>query len=91
MKKPKENLNMSRKVNTDSIQLAPPITTQCPWIRAMNNRKIYTLPYAPVTKQKSYAPTNIEQEPHRNQSHQQTDMQELKNVMVKLFLKKLEI
>jgi hypothetical protein len=32
-------------------------------------------------KKNSYAPTNIEQEPHINQSHQQTsDIQELTNM-----------
>jgi hypothetical protein len=31
-------------------------------------------------------PTNIDQEPHTNQSHQQTsDMQDLKNMMKRLF------
>jgi hypothetical protein len=38
-----------------------------------------------ITKQNSYAPTNIEQVPHINQSHQQTtDKQELKNIMKSL-------
>jgi hypothetical protein len=42
--------------------------------------------YAQITKQNSYTPTNIEQEPHINQSHQQTsDIQELKIVMKSLF------
>jgi hypothetical protein len=44
--------------------------------------------YAQITKQNSYAPTNIEQEPHINQSHQQTrDIHEFKNVMESLFAK----
>jgi hypothetical protein len=35
--------------------------------------------YAQISKQNSYAPTNIEQEPQTNQSHQQiSDMQDLK-------------
>jgi FtsP/CotA-like multicopper oxidase with cupredoxin domain len=35
--------------------------------------------YAQIIKQNSYKPTNKEQEPHTNQSHQQTsDMQDLK-------------
>jgi hypothetical protein len=50
---------------------------------------LYTQPevtYAQITKQNSYVPTNTEQEPHINQSHQQTkDMQECKNMMKSLF------
>jgi hypothetical protein len=35
--------------------------------------------YAQITKQNSYAATNIEQDPQTNQPHQQTsDMQDLK-------------
>jgi hypothetical protein len=49
-----------------------------------NQTTLCTLPgvsYAQVTKQEFHAPTNIEQEPHVKQSHQQTnDMQELKNM-----------
>jgi hypothetical protein len=42
--------------------------------------------YAEITKQNSYAITNIEQEPHINQSHQQTrDIQELKKNGYELF------
>jgi hypothetical protein len=42
--------------------------------------------YAQVTKQKSNAPKNIEQEQHTNQSHKQTScIQELKNTMKSLF------
>jgi hypothetical protein len=42
--------------------------------------------YAQITKQNSYAATNIEQDQHINQSHQQTrDKQELKNMMKSLF------
>jgi hypothetical protein len=55
---------------------------------------LYTQPgatYAHITKQNSYAPTNTEQEPHENQSHQQTsDMQDLKNIM-KSFLEQMGI
>jgi hypothetical protein len=36
-------------------------------------------------KQNSYMPTNLEQEPYTNQSHQQTsDVQDLKNTMKSL-------
>jgi hypothetical protein len=36
--------------------------------------------YAQIIKQNSYTPTNMKQEPHTNQSHQQTsDMQDLRN------------
>jgi hypothetical protein len=42
--------------------------------------------YAQITKQTSYAATNIEQDQHINQSHQQTsDIQDLKNMMKSLF------
>jgi hypothetical protein len=42
--------------------------------------------YTQITKQNSYAATNIEQDQHRNQPHQQTrDIQDLKNVMKSLF------
>jgi hypothetical protein len=42
--------------------------------------------YAQITKQNSYAPTNTEQEPYMNQSHQQTsDTKEKKNMMRSLF------
>jgi hypothetical protein len=42
--------------------------------------------YAQITKQNSYAATNIEQDQHINQSHQQTsDIQDLKNMMKSLF------
>jgi hypothetical protein len=42
--------------------------------------------YAQITKQNSCAFTNIGQEPHINQSHQQTsNMQELKKMMKSLF------
>jgi hypothetical protein len=42
--------------------------------------------YAQITKQNSYAPTNIKQEPHMNQLHQQTsDIQYLNNMMKILF------
>jgi hypothetical protein len=42
--------------------------------------------YAQMTKQNSYADTNIEQDQHINQSHKQTnDMQDLKNMMKSLF------
>jgi hypothetical protein len=46
-----------------------------------------TRSYICSNKQNSYAPTNIiEQEPHTNQSRQQTtDIQELKNMMKSLF------
>jgi hypothetical protein len=47
---------------------------------AQVKQTLYTQPivtYAQVTKQKSSAPTNTDQEPHINQPHQQTrDMQE---------------
>jgi hypothetical protein len=47
------------------------------------SNKHYTLPgvtYAHITKQSSYAATNIEQHPHTNQPHQQTsDMQDLED------------
>jgi hypothetical protein len=46
---------------------------------------LYTQPvvkYGQTTKQNSYAPTKVEQEPHTNQPHQQTsDIQDLKNMM----------
>jgi hypothetical protein len=52
---------------------------------AQIKQTLYTQPgvtYAQITKQNSYAATNIEQEPHLNQSHQQTgNVQELKNMM----------
>jgi hypothetical protein len=39
-----------------------------------------------LTKQNSYMHTNIKQEPHTNQSHQQTsDIEGLKNMMKSLF------
>jgi hypothetical protein len=42
--------------------------------------------YAKITKQNSHTPTNIEQDPHTSQRHQQTsDMQDLKNMMESLF------
>jgi hypothetical protein len=42
--------------------------------------------YAQVTKQNSYAATNIEQDPHINQPHQQTIViQDLQNIMKSLF------
>jgi hypothetical protein len=42
--------------------------------------------YAQITKQNSYAATNIEQDQHINHSHQQTsDIQDLKNMMKSLF------
>jgi hypothetical protein len=42
--------------------------------------------HALISKQNFYLPTNIEQKPHINQSHQQTsDMQDLKNIMKSLF------
>jgi hypothetical protein len=50
---------------------------------------LYILPgvtHAQITKQNSYAPTNIEQGPHTNQPHQQTrEVQDLKNMMRSLF------
>jgi hypothetical protein len=53
------------------------------------SNKLYTQPgvsYAQVTKQEFQATTNIEQEPHIKQSHQQTsDMKELQNMMKSLF------
>jgi hypothetical protein len=53
------------------------------------NQTLYTLPgvtYAQITKQNSYAPTNIEQEPHIHQFHRQTsDIQELKKYDEKPF------
>jgi hypothetical protein len=40
MKKPKEKLNISRKVNTGSIQLKPPTTKPYwKWTMANNSRK----------------------------------------------------
>jgi hypothetical protein len=55
---------------------------------------LYTQPgatYDQITKQNSYTPTNTEQEPHANQSHQQPrDMQDLKNMM-KSFLEQMGI
>jgi hypothetical protein len=42
--------------------------------------------YAQIMKQNSYAATNIEQDPHTNQPHEQTsDTQDLKNIMKSLF------
>jgi hypothetical protein len=42
--------------------------------------------YAQINKRNSYAPTNIEQEPHINQPHQQTsNIQDLKDKMKSLF------
>jgi hypothetical protein len=42
--------------------------------------------YAQITKQNSYAPTNVEQEPHINQPYQQiSDIQELKKYYEKPF------
>jgi hypothetical protein len=42
--------------------------------------------YAQITKQNSYAATNIEQDQHINQPFQQTnDIQDLKNMMKTLF------
>jgi hypothetical protein len=42
--------------------------------------------YAKITKQNSYAATNIEQEQHINQLHQETsDIQDLKNMTKSLF------
>jgi hypothetical protein len=42
--------------------------------------------YAQITKQNSYAPTNIHQEPQTNQPYQQTSsMQDLKNMLKRLF------
>jgi hypothetical protein len=42
--------------------------------------------YAQITKQNSYAATNIEQDEHINQPHQQiSDIQNLKNMLESLF------
>jgi ABC-type lipoprotein release transport system permease subunit len=42
--------------------------------------------YAQIIKQNSYAATNIEQDQHINQPHQQTsDIQDLKNMTKSLF------
>jgi hypothetical protein len=42
--------------------------------------------YDQIIKHNSYAPPNIEQEPHINQSHHQiSDIQELKHMMKSLF------
>jgi hypothetical protein len=50
---------------------------------------LHTLPgvtYAQITKQNSYAATNIEQDQHIHQPHQQTsDIQDLKNMKKSLF------
>jgi hypothetical protein len=67
----------------------PPLRSKIYTPPAQFKQNLYTLlgvTYAQVTKQKSYAPTNIEHESHINQSHQQTcDMQELKKMMKSLF------
>jgi hypothetical protein len=67
----------------------PPLHSKIYTPRAQIKQTICTQPgvsYAQVTKQEFYAPTNIEQEPHINQSHQQTsNMQELKNTMKSIF------
>jgi membrane-associated HD superfamily phosphohydrolase len=50
---------------------------------------LYTQPgvtYAQITKQNSYSPTNVEQELHTNQPHQQTSkVQDLKKYDESLF------
>jgi hypothetical protein len=56
---------------------------------AQIKQTLYTQPgvtYAEITKQNSYAATNIEQDQHINQPLQQTsDVQDLKNMMKSLF------
>jgi hypothetical protein len=48
--------------------------------------KILLLSRVKITKQTSYVSTNIEQEPQRNQSHQQTgNIQKFKSMMKRLF------
>jgi hypothetical protein len=60
---------LSSKIYTTSAQIKQTLCTQ-PGVS-----------YARVTKQKFHVPTNIEQEAHIKQSHQQTIcMQELKNM-----------
>jgi hypothetical protein len=53
------------------------------------NQTLYTQPgvtYAQITKQNLYASTDLEQEPHINQPHQQTsDIQDLKKYDEKPF------
>jgi hypothetical protein len=65
----KENIPISRlKLYTPPAQIKQTLCTK-PGVT-----------YAQITKLNSYAPTNIEEEPHTNQSHQQiNDMPELKN------------
>jgi hypothetical protein len=64
------------------------------YIPAQIKQTLHTHPgitYARITNQNSYAATNIEQDPHINQPHQQTtDVQDLKHMM-KPFLNKWEL
>jgi hypothetical protein len=58
-------------------------------VHSCTNKKLHTQPgvtYAQITKQNSYAATNIEQNLHINQPLQQTsDIQNLKNMMKNRF------
>jgi hypothetical protein len=68
-KKLKEKPNTQKELNTGSTKLPLPVATQ------LYRKTLYTQSggtYAQITKQNYYVPTNIEQEPHINQSHQQT-------------------
>jgi hypothetical protein len=62
------------KQNTPLVQIKPILHTQL------------GIAHAEITKQNSYMPTNIEQETHTNQSHQQTsDTRDLNNMSKYLF------
>jgi membrane-associated HD superfamily phosphohydrolase len=65
-----------------ATKIIPPLRGEQCIPSAQIKRTLQTQPgitYAQVTKKNSYAPTNIEQEPQTNQSHQQaSDMQDLK-------------
>jgi hypothetical protein len=67
----------------------PPLRLKQNNLSAQLKQTLYTQPgvtYAQITKQNFYAPTNIEQELHINQPHQQTsNIPDLKNTMKSLF------
>jgi hypothetical protein len=66
--------DLKKNITTSPFETITPL--------AQIRQTLYTQPgvtYAQITKQNSYASTNIEQEPHIHPNHQQTsDMQGLK-------------
>jgi hypothetical protein len=70
-------------------KIYPPLCLKQYTPPAQIKQTLHTQPgvtYVQLTKQNSYAATNIEQDPHINQPHQQTsDKQDLIDMMEKLF------